>query len=72
MVFCPALGDALLGPALQDLVLLPNATTGLNAVISSMSRLLTASDAVFSLDIGYPLGSEGLLEIAVGAAGQPP
>jgi selenocysteine lyase/cysteine desulfurase len=37
---------------LQDLVLLPNATTGLNAVIRSMARLLTPADAVFSLDIG--------------------
>lgn len=37
---------------MQDLVLLPNATTGLNAVISSMSRLLRPGDAVFSLDIG--------------------
>lgn len=36
----------------QDLVLLPNATTGLNAVISSMARTLTPADAVFSLDIG--------------------
>jgi hypothetical protein len=36
----------------QDLVLMPNATTGLNAVISSMAQMLTPADAVFSLDIG--------------------
>jgi hypothetical protein len=35
---------------LQDLVLLPNATTGLNAVISSVK--LQPGDAVYSLNIG--------------------
>lgn len=37
----------------QDLVLLPNATTGLNAVITSMAKQLQPSDAVFSLDVGW-------------------
>lgn len=36
--------------AAQDLVLLPNATTGLNAVIRSVS--LQPGDALYSLDIG--------------------
>jgi hypothetical protein len=36
----------------QDLVLMPNATTGLNAVISSMAQMLTPADVVFSLDVG--------------------
>ncbi|KAF8066328.1 CPK24 [Scenedesmus sp. PABB004] len=35
----------------EDLVLLPNATTGLNAVIASTR--LGAGDTVFSLDLGY-------------------
>jgi selenocysteine lyase/cysteine desulfurase len=35
---------------LQDLVLLPNATTGLNAVISSVK--LQPGDTVYSLNIG--------------------
>ncbi|KAK9829074.1 hypothetical protein WJX72_003762 [[Myrmecia] bisecta] len=35
----------------QDLVVLPNATTGLNTVIQSIP--LTVADAVFSLNIGY-------------------
>jgi hypothetical protein len=35
---------------LQDLVLLPNATTGLNAVISSCK--LQSGDTMYSLNIG--------------------
>lgn len=31
---------------------MPNATTGLNAVISSMAQMLTPADVVFSLDVG--------------------
>lgn len=38
--------------AVQDLVLLPNATNGLNGVISSVAKILKPGDAVFSLDIG--------------------
>jgi len=36
----------------RDLVLLPNATTGLNVVISSAFKGLGARDTVYSLDIG--------------------
>ena len=37
---------------LQDLVLIPNATTGLNIVISSVFHGLKRGDRVSSLDIG--------------------
>jgi isopenicillin-N epimerase len=39
----------------DQLALLPNATTGLNAAISSYktSQTLTSTDVIFSLDIGY-------------------
>ncbi|WIA22809.1 hypothetical protein OEZ86_009760 [Tetradesmus obliquus] len=50
----------------QDLVLLPNATTGLNAVISSCK--LQPGDTVYSLNIGY--GSvKKMLQAACDAAG---
>ncbi|GAB4816736.1 hypothetical protein N2152v2_003782 [Parachlorella kessleri] len=37
----------------EDLALVPNATTGLNTVISSFSSRLGPKDAIFSLDVGY-------------------
>ena len=40
-------------PARQDLVLLPNATTGLNVVITSVVGRLKPGDTVYSLDIGW-------------------
>jgi hypothetical protein len=44
----------------QDLVLLPNATTGLNIIISSTARFLGPGDSVYSLDIGWGTGRGGV------------
>ncbi|OQR99847.1 hypothetical protein ACHHYP_04231 [Achlya hypogyna] len=37
----------------KDLVLLPNATSGLNAVIQSMAATMQPGDSIYSLDVAY-------------------
>ncbi|KDO33841.1 hypothetical protein SPRG_01720, partial [Saprolegnia parasitica CBS 223.65] len=47
-----ALASALHAPP-KDVVLLPNATSGLNAVIQSMAATMQPGDSIYSLDVAY-------------------
>ncbi|KAL4860004.1 putative L-cysteine desulfhydrase 1 [Chlorella vulgaris] len=59
---------AFVGCQRQDLVLLPNATTGLNVVIQSLRGRIGPGDVLFHLDVGY--GSvKKMLQVVAGQTG---